>query len=156
MKCAFCEIRILLKKCSETGTEGCVISPVTGEARCNCLDGFEGETCELRWEAKFKNAYSAEESCGFGIGTYPMSVEIGPDPGQVTFINFNNKQPNNIPAKVVANLLTSRVFQIYTQYMAFGAVSGQGSYRTDGGIEFSYQIISNGDTLLCESLLRPN
>lgn len=85
-----------------------------------------------------------------------MSVQVGPDPGQITLSNFSNEQPNNIPAKVVGILLTSTAFRIYQQFMPFGEVEGQGGLRQDGAIEFSYSVIMNGDTSNCKVLLTPN
>lgn len=153
---ARCEIPLdpcLLSPCAAPGTDTCLVSPVTGEARCICATGYEGERCADRWEAKFAGNFNAAEDCGSLVGNFPMAVQAGPDPGQVTLVNFANQQPGSIPAKVVGNLVNSKVFQIYTQYMAFGQVSGQGSYRLDGAIEFSYQLIHNGDTSECTTLL---
>lgn len=154
-----CEIEINacdLKQCNATGTDTCIISPVTGEARCVCASGFEGDKCEARWEAKYTGNYLANEICDGLSGNFPMSVQVGPDPGQVTLVNFSNEQPNNIPAKVVGILLTGTAFRIYQQFMAFGEVEGQGGLRQDGAIEYSYTVIQNGDTSSCSVLLTPN
>lgn len=154
-----CEVEIdacTLKRCEGNGTDSCVISPLTGEARCVCNDGFEGEQCEARWEEKYAGNYSANEICDGFSGNFPMSVETGPEPGEITFVNFSNEQPNNIPAKVVGNLLAARAFQINSQFMPFGEVYGQGGYRTDGGIEFSYEVVQAGDTMSCSVLMTPS
>ncbi len=155
---ARCEIELtpcLLKKCSEVGTDSCVVSTATGQARCLCTQGYEGDLCDSRWESKFVANYSSSEACDGDIGNYPLGILAGPDPQQITLVNFYNQQPDNLPAKVVANLLNASSFQIYPQFMAFGLVTGQGAFRSDGIIELSYEIIFNGDTTQCFVLLNP-
>lgn len=154
-----CEIELDacdLKGCDATGTDTCLISSVTGEANCICASGFEGDKCLDRWEGKYSGNYTANEICDGSSGNFPMSVQIGPDPGQITLVNFTNEQPNNIPAKVVGILLTSTAFRIYQQFMPFGEVEGQGGLRQDGAIEYSYSVILNGDTSNCNVLLTPS
>lgn len=152
-----CEISLdpcVLKACADNQTDSCLVSPVTGEARCFCSDGFEGERCERRWEDKFANAYLAAELCNGQSGNFPVEIQPGPDPGQITFVNFANRQPNNLPAKVVGNLINSTVFEIYEQFMPFGRVTGSGSYRlSDSTVNVSYLIIQAGDTTTCSSSL---
>lgn len=145
-----------LKNCDATGTDTCLISTVTGEANCLCSDGYEGERCEARWEEKFAGNYQASESCDGIGGNFLLTIELGPDPGEVTLVNFANEQPNSIPAKIVCDLLTSTAFQIGQQYMPFGEVEGQGGIRSDGSIEYSYTVITNGDTASCIALLTPS
>lgn len=154
-----CEVEIdacTLQRCEEAGTDSCVISPLTGEARCVCNNGFEGGTCESRWEDKFAGSYTVAELCDGLAGNFPMAVETGPEPGEITLVNFANRQPNNLPAKIVGNLLSGNAFQIETQFMSFGEISGQGGYRTDGGIEYSYELILAGDTSNCSVLMTPS
>ena len=143
------------KACDDQGTENCVVG-TNGEARCECKFGYEGELCKTVWENKFVGTYIASEDCSGNILNYVLEVDPGPDPQQITFINFNNQANDTVTAKVVANLVNANVFEIYVQYMPFGRVSGAGSIDSEGRINWSFEIIQPDDTLNCSGLLSPN
>ena len=144
----------LQKPCSEAGTQACVSND--GIARCDCKLGFEGELCETLWEDKFVGAYTSSELCdGENVSAF-VAVDPGPNPRQVTFVNFNGQATDSTTAKVVANLVNSTVFDIYEQFMPFGRVTGAGTIEANGQINMNFQIITPTDTSACSAVLFPN
>ena len=72
-----------------------------------------------------------------------MSIDGGPRFKQLTLSNFHNQAGSVSSARIVVNLLQANVFDIYEQFMAFGVVSGAGSYQpSSGNLNLNYQIIS--------------
>ena len=145
----------LQRPCESNGTESCVVGP-DGSARCECKLGYEGDFCETQWEAKFVGNYISSEACnGITLG-YTLQVDPGPNPRQITFINFNDQASDSTTAKVVANLINGTVFEIYEQFMPFGRVTGAGSINEDGDITWNFEIIQPTDTINCSGILQPN
>lgn len=123
-------------------------------AICNCDAGFEGATCETTWTQKFIGALTANEVCGGTPVQFRVEVLDGPRFNRFTIENFHNKQSPQTTAKVVADLVNPRVFNIYEQPMTFGFVTGSGSINADGSlITLSYAIRNGADTLRCSAIL---
>jgi len=143
------------KACHPTQAVDCVSHD--DEARCVCADGYEGEECRAPWSEKYEGAYLADEACTDTSQAFRLTVEPGPRFKQLTLSNFHNQRSNSSGAKVVANLIQPRLFDIYEQFMPFGVVSGSGRYQPRSGeLQLTYQIIQpDGDTLLCNATLRP-
>lgn len=125
-----------------------------GKARCICDGGFEGESCAQAWTEKFLGNYLITEVCnGSGI-QYKMEISNGLKFSQVTLENFHNKRDATNSAKVVADLLNSRAFEIPGQYMHFGFVTGSGSINESATeVTFNFEVIKDGDTLSCTALM---
>ncbi len=140
--------------CVPGQTDTCVVQ--NDEPRCVCREGFEGERCEDRWEDKFAGEFSAQETCNGNGGAFNMSVETGPSPRQVTFINLNNQSvANPVASKVVGRFLNRTSIEIYEQFMAFGRVTGSGSIDASQTIFLTYEIVTATDTLQCNAVLMP-
>lgn len=119
------------------------------EAFCQCENGYEGDRCEKPWSDKFVSLYGIVEVCdGNGLG-FPMNVTAGPRFNQLTLSNFRN-----LNEKVVADLLNSRVMNIYSQPMSFGFVSGSGIITQDERtVTLNFTVINGADTLACSAIL---
>lgn len=153
-----CSIKLdpcLQKPCSEAGTQACIAGN-NGTAICECKPGFEGNLCETKWEKKFAGNFISSEACNGENVNYTLMITEGPNPRQITMANFNNRATDSTTAKVVANLLTSNVLDIYEQYMPFGRVSGAGTINADRQITLTFQIITPTDTLICNGIMFPN
>lgn len=123
-------------------------------AICNCESGYEGPTCETTWTQKFIGVLTANEVCGGTPIQFRVEVLDGPRFNRFTIENFHNKQSPQTTAKVVADLVNPRVFNIYEQPMTFGFVTGQGSINETGSlITLSYSIRNGTDTLQCSAIL---
>ena len=134
--------------CDSVGTDQCV-SNQQGEARCLCKSGYEGDLCDQTWEDKYEGTFDKTEICPSLTRTFAVGVETGPNPGQITISNFSNQAGSQTTAKVVANLLGSKVFDIYEQFMTFGKVVGSGSLGNDDKIRLTYTI----DSVQCNAIL---
>lgn len=151
-----CEFQLdpcTIRQCGETGTESCIVSNA-GQAVCRCKEGYTGDRCAELWTDAYPATYNAQEDCGAGVSTFPMEVESGPDFNQVTLGNFHNQRTAADPSKIVANLLTTKVFDIYPQFMVYGRVSGSGNLNASEELQLFYEVIEGGDTLSCSALLR--
>lgn len=125
-----------------------------GQAACACEDGFEGGQCQQPWTQKFLGAYTATETCNSGGLQFKLQISPGLKFKQVVLENFHNQRDATTTAKVVAELLNERVFDIPSQYMAFGLVSGSGSINeAQTRINLNYDIIQGSDTLRCAATL---
>lgn len=134
---------------------GKCVTNVQGDARCICDNGFEGTNCADAWTDKFFGQYLATEVCNGGSLQYKMSISNGLKFSQVTFENFHNKRDANNSAKVVADLLSSRAFEIPGQFMHFGFVKGSGSINEDATeLTVNFEVISNADTLRCAMIMQ--
>ncbi|MCI4668670.1 MAG: calcium-binding EGF-like domain-containing protein [Bacteroidia bacterium] len=150
-----CEFKLdpcTIQQCSDAGTDECV-ETASGDAFCRCGDGFSGERCEDLWTEAYPASYNAQEDCEGTFATFPVEVEPGPDFNQITLGNFHNQRNSSDPSKIVANLLSRRVFDIYPQFMVFGRVTGGGSLTNDEGLTLLYTIIDGTDTLNCSAQL---
>ena len=145
----------LQKPCNTDGTSECVVG-TNGDARCDCKPGYEGNLCEIQWETKFVGNYVSSELCNGTTINYSLMVDPGPEPRQITFINFNNQANDTTTAKVVANLVTANVFEIYEQFFIFGKVTGAGSISESGDITWNFEIIEGNDTTNCSGIMNPN
>ncbi len=149
------ECELALDPCLQlTCKNGTCQTNAQGEAACLCDDGFEGTNCADAWTAKFLGNYLATETCNGGGLQFNMEVSNGLKFKQIALGNFNNKRDANNSAKVVANLVSSRAFEIPGQWMHFGFVSGIGSLNEEHTqLTLTFDIIQAGDTLSCSSLL---
>lgn len=138
----------IIKACDPTGTKEC-ISNQNGEARCICKEGYGGDVCEYTWESTYTGNYTKTEECDGKLTTFPIAIEEGPSPRQITIVNFSNRAGSSTTSKIVANLLSSEVMDMYDQFMVYGKVGGSGSRNQEGKITLSYTI----DTLQCSAFL---
>jgi hypothetical protein len=142
----------ITKSCPPERSENCLaLSP--SEARCICRSGFEGDTCQARWEDKFVGSWTCRETCDSILFSFPLQIQAGPEFSRFTLVNFNN-QPGAVgPAKIVARLEQAQAFEIQEQFMSFGIVSGFGLWENERRISLSYTIIAGADTLRCQAVL---
>lgn len=151
-----CEFQLdpcTIQQCADPGTDECIVSS-SNDAFCRCKEGYQGDRCEALWTDAYPATYNAQEECDGSVSTFPIEVESGPDFNQITLGNFHNQRTSVDPSKIVANLLNTRVFDMYPQFMVFGRVTGSGNLKPDGDLSLFYEIIDGSDTLTCSALLR--
>jgi hypothetical protein len=111
-----------------------------------CVVGEEDIVNPVDSRAKFLGSWKVNEDCSRGNYT----VYISADPGnstQVLIENFGSPGPGYDPAVA---LVVSNTIKVSSQNIGEGwTVSGQGTYQTNGTIQWTYSIIINGHKEEC-------
>ena len=99
--------------------------------------------------AKFLGEWKVNEDCTRAN----YMTEIRFDPGnstQVLIDNFGNPGPGYDPA---VGLVVSNTIKVSSQNIGQGwTVSGQGTYRSDGSVDWTYTLVIGGFTESCTAI----
>ena len=133
-----------LQSCDNCRNLDCLNGGECVDGRCECAEGYQGETCQQQERDKFLADFEATETCLFTNNPPPLQISAGDDISEINISGLYRYYSGTVTAVV-----NDAIFDIPAQDFGGSVISGSGELSSTT-LTINYVIRGSGNYDECQ------